>query len=341
MGPISPAPEQHRVARAVQRAEEHGTEPMTQKKNVPKAADSRPTLGGRKVHRIVFVTGKGGVGKSAVAAATALRFARAGKTVLLVELGSRSFYGPLLGLPVGADTVRWTSRIGITRWDVESALREYVAHYLVFKAAADRILNYTVMKALMAAAPSLAELAILGKLTGPMRHAWYQRDVDVVVVDAYATGQFMALLRAPRGLSQTAGSGPMHRHTMAMTALLSEPAICEYRLVTLAEEMPTAEACEMARDLRAETGIAPRIYCNRLIDLPQRLPMLPQDDPAAPFVQHMARVAERQRDSLAALQALANDRDGPIRRLPLIPATDAQRLLRALADALDVEPGAA
>ena len=80
--------------------------PMAQKKNTPKATDSRPTLGRRKVHRIVFVTGKGGVGKSAVAAATALQFARAGKTVLLVELGSRSFYGPLLGLPVGADTVR-------------------------------------------------------------------------------------------------------------------------------------------------------------------------------------------------------------------------------------------
>jgi anion-transporting ArsA/GET3 family ATPase len=314
---------------------------MTRSKSFPKAADSRPTLGGRKVHRIVFVTGKGGVGKSAVAAATALQFARAGKTVLLVELGSRSFYGPLLGLPVGADTVRWTSRIGIARWDVESSLREYVAHYLVFKAAADWVLNYTVMKALMAAAPSLAELAILGKLTGPMRHGWYQRDVDVVVVDAYSTGQFMALLRAPRGLSQTVASGPMHRHTVAMTALLSEPAICEYRLVTLAEEMPTAEACEMARDVRAETGIAPRIYCNRLIDLPPHLPAWPLDDPAAPFVQHMARVAARQRESLAALQALSDERDGPVRRLPLIPVTDARRLLEALADALDAEPGAA
>ena len=159
--------------------------PMAQKKITPKATDSRPTLVRRKVHRIVFVTGKGGVGKSAVAAATALQFARAGKTVLLVELGSRSFYGPLLGLPVGADTVPWTSGIGIARWDVESSLREYMAHYLVFKAAADWLLNYTVMKALMAAAPSLAELSILGKLTGPMRHDWYRRDVDVVVVDAY------------------------------------------------------------------------------------------------------------------------------------------------------------
>jgi Anion-transporting ATPase len=314
--------------------------PMAQKKDTPKATDSRPTLGHRKVHRIVFVTGKGGVGKSAVAAATALQFARAGKTVLLVELGSRSFYGPLLGLPVGADAVPWTSGIGIARWDVESSLREYMTHYLVFKAAADWLLNYTAMKALMAAAPSLAELSILGKLTGPMRHDWYRRDVDVVVVDAYSTGQFMALMRAPRGISQTATSGPMHRHTADITALLSEPAICEYRLVTLAEEMPTAEACEMARELRAETGIAPRIYCNRLIDLPTQLPAWPQGDPAAPFIRHMARVAARQRKSLRALQALGDDCDGPVRRLPLIPVTDAQRLLQALADALDAEPGA-
>jgi Anion-transporting ATPase len=314
---------------------------MTRRKNFPNAADSRPTLDGRKVHRIVFVTGKGGVGKSAVAAATALQLARDGKSVLLVELGSRSFYGPLLGLPVGAATVRWTPRIGIARWDIESALREYVAHYLVFKAAADWLLNHTVMKALMAAAPSLAELAILGKLTGPMRHGWYKRDVDVVVVDAYSTGQFMALLRAPRGISQTAASGPMRRHTVAMTALLSEPAICEYRLVTLAEEMPTAEACEMARDLHAETGIAPRIYCNRLIDLPPHLPAWPAGDPAEAFVRHMACVAARQRESLRALQALSEERDGPVHQLPLLPLTDAQRLLEALADALDADPGAA
>jgi hypothetical protein len=315
--------------------------PMTQKKNFLKATDSRPTLGGRKVHRIIFVTGKGGVGKSAVAAATALQLARAGKTVLLVELGSRSFYGPLLGLQVGADTVRWTSRIGIARWDVESSLREYMAHYLVFKAAADWLLNYTVMKALIAAAPSLAELAILGKLTGPMRHHWYQRDVDVVVVDAYSTGQFMALMRAPRGLSQAAASGQIQRHTASIAAVLSEPAICEYRLVTLAEEMPTAEACEMAHDLHTETGIAARIYCNRLIELPPQLPDCAVDDPAAPFIQHMARCAARQRASLRALQALGAERDGPIRRLPLMPVADAQPLLQALAEALDADPGAA
>ena len=290
------------------------------------------------MHRIVFVTGKGGVGKSALAAATALQFARAGQRVLLVELGSRSFFGPLLGLAVGTDSVPWRPRIAIARWDVESALREYIGHYLVFKAAADRVLNNTVIKALVAAAPSLAELAILGKLTAPMRHGWYKRDVDVLVVDAYATGHFTALLRAPRGLAQTATSGAMHKHTTAMTRLLGDAALCEYRLVTLAEEMPIAEACEMARVIREETGLAPGLYCNRLIDLPARLPSLAADDPAAAFVAQMARVAQRQRDSLAALTELGSDRAGPVHRLPLIPTTDADLLLEGLADALGDVP---
>ncbi|MBP6777728.1 MAG: hypothetical protein KA151_10795 [Piscinibacter sp.] len=295
----------------------------------------------RPMHRIVFVTGKGGVGKSAVAAATALQFARAGQRVLLVELGSRSFYGPWLGLPADTRAVPWQPRIGIALWDVESALREYIGHYLVFKAAARSVLNNAVMKALVAAAPSVAELAILGQLTAPMRHGWYKREVDTVVVDAHATGQFMALLRAPRGLSNTVASGAMHRHTSEMSKLLADPAICAYRIVTMAEEMPISEACEMAGAIRAETGLAADIICNRLIDLPPRLPPLAREDPGAPFVAQMARVARRQRDSLAALEALGADRAGSVRRLPLVPTTDARRLTEALADALEAGAGAA
>lgn len=307
---------------------------MAARKSSDRTAN-RPKIGGRAVHRIVFITGKGGVGKSALAAATAVQYARAGQSVMLAELGSRSFYGPLLGLPVGAEPVRWRENIEVVRWDVESALREYIAHYLVFKAAADKILGHTVMKALIAAAPALAELSVLGKITAPMRHKWYQRDVDVVVVDAYATGQFMALLRAPRGLAETAASGPMHTHTTEMTRLLSHPDICEYRLVTLAEEMPISEACEMAGQIRAETGIAPKVYCNRLLDLPESLPALAENDPAAPFVAQMRRIAQRQTQSLNALKRLGTDRAGPVRRLPLIPTVDAEALLDGLADALD------
>jgi hypothetical protein len=310
---------------------------MTSRKRPPPAVPKRPRRAGRGAHRVIFVTGKGGVGKSAVAAATALQLARSGQSVLLVELGDRSFYGRLLGLPVDTDPVAWQPGVVIARWDVESSLRKYLGHYLVFEAAAEKLLNNTVMKALVSAAPSLAELSLLGRLMAPMRYSWYRRDVDVVVVDAYATGQFMAFLRAPRGMAQTVSSGPMHTQSRELTALLSDAAICEYRLVTLAEELPISEACELAVDIHAETGIAPRVFCNRMISLPARLPTLPVSNPAALFVASMAQVAARQRDGLAALEALGGHRAGPVCRLPLLPTLDAGPLLEALADALSEE----
>ncbi len=291
--------------------------------------------GGQRGHRVVFVTGKGGVGKSVLAAATALQFARRGQKVLLVEMGSRSFYGPLLDLPISVEPVVWQQNIAIARWDVESTLREYLAHYLPIKALAERLLSNTVMKALVAAAPSLSELAMLGKLTAPMRHNWYKRDIDVVVVDAYATGQFMALLRAPRGMAQTASSGPMHKHSSLMALLLADPAICEYRLVTLAEEMPVAEACEMAAELHTEVGIAPRIYCNRLLQLPNTIVAAGSDEPAHEFVSHMRRIDQRQKTSLQRLDRLAEQHAGAVQRLPLITTEQPQVLLEQLADALD------
>lgn len=290
-------------------------------------------------HRIVFVTGKGGVGKSLVAAATALQLARCGKNVLLVEFGSRSFYRPLFGLPdpcrAKGEAVPWQPRVAIARWDVESALREYIAHYLIFKGAADRILGNTAMKALVAIAPSLSEIAMLGKLTGPMRLQWYKRDADVVVVDGYATGQFMALLRAPRGLAATAGSGPIHKQSLEITELLRDPAICEYRLVTLAEDLPVAEACEMATDLCTETGIAPTILCNRLLDLPSRLPAVPSGTPAASFMTHLKAIAQRQKRSLSKLSALGDNRAANICPLPLIPSMDPHYIVEQLADILE------
>ena len=294
----------------------------------------RPAM--KRGHRIVFVTGKGGVGKSSVAAATALQLARQGQSVLLVEFGHRSFYGPFLGLAVGNETVQWRPRIGVACWDVEEALREYISHYLVFKSAANKILSNTVMKALAGAAPSVSEIAILGKLAAPMLHTWYKRDVDVVVVDGYATGQFMTLLRAPRGLASTAVGGPLHRQTQAITQLLADPKVCEYRMVTLAEEMPVSEACEMFADIHRETGLQPRLYCNRMLDITP--PPAAQAWPsAAPFLDQMQRIATRQHTSM---ERLTQTGARVVHSLPMVPTLHVDTLLERLADALEMAQAA-
>ena len=300
--------------------------------NVMKRVDPSPSA-----HRIVFVTGKGGVGKSSVAAATALEFANQGKSVLLVELGSRSFYGSFLGLSVTDVPVHWRNNIQVARWDVSGSLREYITHYLIFKSAANMVLNNTVMQALIGAAPSLSEIAILGKVTAPMLNDWYKRDVDVVVVDAYSTGQFMTLLRAPRGFAAIAANGSLHRQSRAITQILSDSAVCEYRLVTLAEEMPVTEACEMAVNLHAETGIKPSVYCNRMLKIPP-LPLHTSHGVEAVFIDQMQRIAERQD---ASLVRLANCGARAVYSLPMVPLLNANAMLDQLSAALVSASGVA
>jgi anion-transporting ArsA/GET3 family ATPase len=286
-------------------------------------------------HRIIFVTGKGGVGKSTVAAATALEFAQQGKSVLLVELGSRSFYGAFLGLSVTGEPVQWRNQVQVARWDVQGSLREYITHYLIFKSAANMVLNNTVMQALIGAAPSLSEIAILGKITAPMLNDWYKREVDVVVVDAYSTGQFMTLLRAPRGFAAIAANGSLHRQSRAITHILSDPTLCEYRLVTLAEEMPVSEACEMAASIREETGMEPTIYCNRMLPIPD-CALLHDTDHAMRFVQQMQAIRERQLQSLERLQNTVSRR---VHSLPMVPLLQVPAMLERLAEALVARHG--
>jgi anion-transporting ArsA/GET3 family ATPase len=223
-------------------------------------------------------------------------------------------------------------------WDVEEALREYITHYVVFKSAANKILSNTVMKALAGAAPSLSEIAILGKLTAPMLHSWYRRDVDVdvVVVDAYATGQFMTLLRAPRGLGASATGGPLHRQSQGIVKLLADPKMCEYRMVTLPEEMPVAEACEMFVDIETETGVRPILYCNRMLDIAP-LPDATGFSNASPFLEQMRSTVKRQK---ASLKRLAQTSGRPVHTLPMVPTQNAATLLDRLADALESAPDA-
>ena len=96
----------------------------------------------------------------------------------------------------------------------------------------------------------------------------------------------------------------------------------------------------MAVELQAEVGIAPRLYCNRLLDLPEHIPAADRHDPAHDFVAQMRRIDRRQRSGLAALKKLGECRQGPVQHLPLIPSVAAQGLLERLADVLQAGEGA-
>lgn len=219
-------------------------------------------------YKIHFVTGKGGVGKSAYAAAKALNLAQQGRKVLLVELGERSFYKDYLNLAsVAFAPVPYKSNIDVALWSSESSLREYAKYLLKVEKVAELFFDNPVMRSLIDIAPALQELAILGKITsGPRKHG-PPLQYDDLVIDAYSTGHFLALLNAPRGMSQAVSVGPMGEQSRGIQKILFDKNITNYSIVTLPEELPIQESKELYDQLKQQFDISAQIVLNKVLQI--------------------------------------------------------------------------
>ncbi len=217
--------------------------------------------------KIVLVTGKGGVGKSSVAAGLALKEARKGRRVLLAELGERSYFSELL--PSGPMEISYQAKaiesgLELVKWDGESCLKEYLFHYIPIRRVVDLFFENPVMKALVQAAPALKELAILGKATSGKRNVGPAFEYDVVVIDSYATGHFQALVRAPQGMAEAIGFGPMGEQSRSIERWICDPEFCQIVIVALPEELPVVEALELSESVQADLGQKVEFVLNKV-----------------------------------------------------------------------------
>lgn len=215
---------------------------------------------------IHFVTGKGGVGKSVVAAALALKKSQEGKKVLLVELGDHSFFQDFFDLnSVGFQPMLIRPNLSLALWTGEACLQEYARHLIKVESLAKLFFENAVMKAFINVAPGLPELAILGKVTsGPRKHG-PALPFDCLVVDAFATGHFLALLEAPRGMAQAIQFGPMGEQSRGIDASTRDPELCRFHIVTLPEELPVKESLELLERLRADFSVSAEVIMNKVI----------------------------------------------------------------------------
>ena len=222
---------------------------MTQTEPAP--AQARPPASLLDL-RLLFVTGKGGVGKTTVAAALAQLAARRGKRVLACEVDAK---GDLAALFEASPTDFTGSEVSpgvvVMSMDTEASLREYLRLYLRLPGVTRLGPLATVFDFVATAAPGVREILTVGKLCYEVR----ERRYDLVVVDAAASGHIVSQLSAPQAINDLVKVGLIRTQTDWMLDILSDAGRTGVVIVTTPEEMPVTETVELSSRIAAETTV--------------------------------------------------------------------------------------
>ncbi len=198
--------------------------------------------------RLLIVGGKGGTGKSVVAAALAeLSAFRNQRTLLISADGSPGAAG-LFGVSPSHEATEVRRNLSVIQIESQASLSEFVRLQLgPLGAVAGPVAK--AFSFVATAAPGVAELLLVGKYAHEARSG----DWDLVVVDAASSGHLLGELAAPEGVAAIAPVGRLARETGWIVALLNDQAVTGVINVTLAEEVPVSETIEFIDKLHATT----------------------------------------------------------------------------------------
>jgi anion-transporting ArsA/GET3 family ATPase len=205
--------------------------------------------------RLHVVTGKGGTGKTTVAAALALALAADGGSVLLVETEGRQGIAQLFDTPPLPYEER---RVAVARGggevkglaiDVEEALLDYLDMFYNLRRAGRALRKMGAIDFATSIAPGLRDVLITGKIKEAVTRRHDGRQVyDAVVVDAPPTGRITRFLGVTAEMAQLARSGPIKTQSDGVMAVLRSPQTAVH-LVTLLEDMPVQETADAIDEL--------------------------------------------------------------------------------------------
>lgn len=288
--------------------------------------------------RLLIVTGKGGTGKTTVAAALAVGAVRSGRRVAVVEVGPEEHLPSLIepeGPPVGYQGRELLPGLFALRIDPYDALAEYLSLQLPVPGLVRSVLRNRGFRQLLEASPGWRDLITLGKIWH-LEQSLDERKrprFDLLIVDAPATGHGLTFLEVPRVVVSAIRAGPLRRHSSWVEALIQDHRRTLLVPVSLAEELPARETAELVERVREDVGIAiDRVVVNGLLsdpcpagtpDLDARLAALPKDlaipgspPPAvlAACVSHLRGRHEMQRHFV---KEIGEQTGLPIHRLPL------------------------
>jgi anion-transporting ArsA/GET3 family ATPase len=281
--------------------------------------------------RLIFVTGKGGVGKSTIASSLGLAAAARGKRTIVCEIGSQEQISRLFNrAQVGFHEVELEENLWTISIDPDESMREYVLLQLKVRAMRDLLFRSRVFTYMAAATPGLKELVTIGKiweLAQLNRKVKKGRKYDLVIVDAPATGHGIGFLQTPRTFANIARVGPIHAQAQELDRFITDHASTGTAIVALPEEMPVNESAALERELSGEIGVSvDRIFMNALYPErfssaeAERLTDSSQEATGAVGEALRAAISEyrRARSQRAQLARLKRQVNVPVKTLPFI-----------------------
>jgi anion-transporting ArsA/GET3 family ATPase len=217
--------------------------------------------------RLVLVTGKGGVGKTTVAAALGLAAARRGKRTVVCEVAEQKRIPALFSSVDTEGETEIAPGLFSISVDPERAKEEWLRYELKSRTLAGVLGGSRLFQYLTAAAPGLSELVTIGKVwdLAQLERRTGGSVFDLAIVDAPATGHALAMLTSPRTFASVARLGPVGRQAEKIDRFLRDEASTGVLMTALPEEMPVNETIEFERSLRDELDMGvDRIVVNAL-----------------------------------------------------------------------------
>lgn len=275
-----------------------------------------PYLNDCLTREVLCFTGKGGVGKSTLAWATALACHRLGKKVRVVG------WNPLDRHP-RYPGIEWLSL------NVSDCFREYVTRVLKFETLYNVIFDNHVLQAFLRATPGLADTVLAGKIWD----LWSNREQDLLIVDLPASGHATSFFQSALGVSKVFAKGFVHEESSKVLKLFSSAAT-RVDLVALPQELPVKELLELHAKLK---GILPLnfgyVHLNQVepqLEVPASLPTSLSSEIRECVRGHAARGGD-ERESADALSVLGL----PLHRIPRLPAENLKQNQLAVAAYLE------
>lgn len=195
-----------------------------------------PYLKDTLARRVVFFTGKGGVGKTSLAWATAVAARKHG---LRPAVCAWSPYGEVTAaLPVDEPGIDWVPLTTV------GCFREYALNIVKFEKIYDVVFDNPILKTFLLAAPGLSETVIAGKIWD----LWDHGSADLILVDLPSSGHAASFFRSPLGVQKVFSFGVVHRNTTRILEMFQHEST-RLDLVTLPEDLPMTEAWELKAEL--------------------------------------------------------------------------------------------